>query len=185
MKTADHLFLGKSLSDAYMKSRSAFFRNAFILGNIFPDINLFTYLRGAVTRGKIRGHNYESSEKYIRKLTEKIHNKNRFNFWEYFRLGELVHYITDAFTFPHNECFGNSLKKHIEYEENLHKAFSKSGLITCNHLLEKLSLYERIAGLHAEYLQKAGTYLWDIEHIYKAVQITMNSVFMKYQRGTL
>lgn len=51
--------------------------------------------------------------------------------------------------------------------------------------LEKISLYERIAGLHAEYLQRVGTYLWDIEHIYQAVQITMNHYFMRYQSGTL
>ena len=185
MKTADHLFLGKALSDKYMKSCSVLSKKAFILGNIFPDINFFTYLRGVVSRGKVRGHNYESSEKCSRKLTQKIRNKNRFSFLGYFKLGELVHYITDAFTFPHNDCFGKNLKKHMEYEEKLHTAFSKSALIIYNYLPEKLSLFERIARLHAEYLPRAGTYLWDIEHIYRAVQITMNTVFIKYQRGTL
>ena len=82
MKTADHLFLGKALSDKYMKSCSVLSKKAFILGNIFPDINFFTYLRGVVSRGKVRGHNYESSEKCIRKLTQKIRNKNRFSFWD-------------------------------------------------------------------------------------------------------
>lgn len=71
----------------------------------------------------------------------------------------------------------------MEYEEKLHTAFSKSALIIYNYLPEKLSLFERIARLHAEYLPRAGTYLWDIEHIYRAVQITMNTVFIKYQRG--
>ena len=38
MKTADHLFLGKALSDKYMKSCSVLSKKAFILGNIFPCI---------------------------------------------------------------------------------------------------------------------------------------------------
>ena len=35
------------------------------------------------------------------------------------RVGEVVHYIADYFTFPHNEIYPGNLKDHCMYEKEL------------------------------------------------------------------
>ena len=38
-------------------------------------------------------------------------------------LGKLIHYIADAFTFPHNNVFKGNLVQHCKYENKLHQAY--------------------------------------------------------------
>lgn len=38
-------------------------------------------------------------------------------------LGKLIHYIADAFTFPHNNVFKRNLVQHCKYENKLHQAY--------------------------------------------------------------
>ena len=49
-------------------------------------------------------------------------------FWR--RAGEIMHYIADYFTFPHNKTFDGSLRQHNTYEKHLKnelKDFVESG----------------------------------------------------------
>ena len=39
--------------------------------------------------------------------------------WQYYTLGKLTHYLADAFTYPHNDHFSDSLMDHHRYESDL------------------------------------------------------------------
>ena len=65
----------------------------------------------------------------IRRLVENgLGEYNDRVFWR--RAGEIMHYIADYFTFPHNRTFDGSLRQHNTYEKHLKnelKAFVESG----------------------------------------------------------
>ena len=42
------------------------------------------------------------------------------NAWNCFALGATLHYLSDSFTFAHNEAFGENIQEHRRYEWGLH-----------------------------------------------------------------
>lgn len=117
MQTKDHYRLTKLLSQHIGLKRSK--RAAFILGNILPDINCLTYITNK-GKHKLNGHSFKSRINYMQNIWKK-RNKNSAGAW--FRFGEMLHYVTDSFTRPHNEEFTYSSKAHAAYELTLHKLF--------------------------------------------------------------
>jgi len=76
----------------------------FLLGNIFPDLNL-SYLW--------RRHEYQHSREYTRKMIEMLKKRP----WLFsFHLGILTHYICDYFCYPHSSSYDKGLVHHILYE---------------------------------------------------------------------
>ena len=120
MKTKDHKIMAKHLlncADIYIaKSLKA----AFILGNIEPDRNPFTYLRGSIKNQMLRGHNFDNSYESIVKLVRRIQLHGCTRMRDFYLLGKLTHYVADAFTFPHNKEFTGGLLEHCNYESTLH-----------------------------------------------------------------
>ena len=43
---------------------------------------------------------------------------------DFYRLGTLMHYLADAFTYPHTDAFCGDLQAHRAYERELHETFS-------------------------------------------------------------
>lgn len=126
MRTADHRRLGQYLLreiEEY-KNLPLLHKISFIWGNIEPDINYVTYLKGFSENKKFQGHNSQNGMKHIKKLTEKIEGKP-LNVITCYRAGKITHYIADAFTFPHNDGFTGNIKNHMSYERRLHCKFSQ------------------------------------------------------------
>ncbi|MGN0612903.1 MAG: zinc dependent phospholipase C family protein [Porcipelethomonas sp.] len=123
MKTRDHIILAEIMVKKYMQRIPQSCKNAFILGNAGPDLNLFSYLKGTFSAKPFMGHNYENSQKYMKKLINKLTGFKKPGVQYYYNLGVLVHYLADSFTFAHNSIFGNSIKGHSEYEYAIHKIF--------------------------------------------------------------
>lgn len=122
MQTKDHKLLADFLIANTTRNIHLLYKKAFIIGNVEPDVNLFTYLRGIFQEKKVRGHNYENILPIIKKEFRYLKNKKKFGIKEYYILGKLMHYIADIFTFPHNKLFNGSLLEHAKYEKNLHTA---------------------------------------------------------------
>lgn len=59
MQTRDHKVLAEFFVSEIGQELSAIYMKAFILGNIEPDKNLFTYLHGLVKGVKFHGHKSE------------------------------------------------------------------------------------------------------------------------------
>lgn len=98
-------------------------RRIFLIGCVQPDKNPATYLKGSLRGQWLRGHNYHNALPYIARLARRLESRKRLRLLDYYSLGKLIHYITDAFTSAHNQSFPKSLRIHREYEARLQEYF--------------------------------------------------------------
>ena len=119
MKSTSHRMLAHYFIDIYLFNYSASCKKAFSLGCVQPDKNPTTYLKGSLRSQWLRGHNWENAQRYIHKIANGLERKSRLNFIDYYKLGKLIHYTADAFTYAHNLHFQADLKAHRKYEQTL------------------------------------------------------------------
>lgn len=123
MRTKSHRQLGIYLSDRFLAQATTAERTAFLFGCMEPDWNPATYLKGSFDYQRLRGHNFSNAKDCIRHLSEELKNDAPGGVLYYYRMGKLTHYITDAFTYPHNDAFSGTLREHIQYEQILQEKF--------------------------------------------------------------
>jgi hypothetical protein len=56
-------------------------------------------------------------------LLSRLEKKEKLGLFDYYTLGKLIHYTTDAFTYAHNDTFPTALSDHREYEAALQDHF--------------------------------------------------------------
>ena len=123
MKTESHKLLGEYLINHCRSVNDWRYKKAFLWGCVEPDYNVLTYLKGSRSIQPFRGHNFKNAEHFILGMIGQLERTKRWGIKEYYRLGKLIHYISDAFTYPHNEHCSESLKGHLRYEGELHNSF--------------------------------------------------------------
>lgn len=123
MKGKCHLLIGDYMVRNYLECASDRSKWAFMLGCIEPDRNPATYFKGSIRCQWMRGHNWGNTQPYIYRLVRRLEKKNQFGLLDYYNMGKLIHYVTDAFTFAHNPEFGDDLKLHCQYEQELQDYF--------------------------------------------------------------
>lgn len=125
MKHKDHLLLAHTLMEAAPDVWDSRTRSrAFLLGNVLPDYNPFTYLRGFRQSRRMKGHNTLYSEKHIEKVIRKLRRNRLRSIADCYALGTLIHYLADSYTHPHTPAFRGSFHDHTDYENTLHRAFA-------------------------------------------------------------
>lgn len=169
MRTVDHGILGiyllrRTASAARIPIR---YKAAFLWGNIEPDLNYATYLKGFLRERVLRGHHFKQSCRRIRTLLQKT-EKDHLGILGYYRLGKLMHYLADAFTYPHNECFPGSIRQHVEYEHRMHRRFAalpeeipEAG----DRILSGVRPWELFRKRHEQYLERRKSEGDDIYYI--------------------
>ena len=101
---------------------------AFLYGSVEPDIILVSYLSGSMHGKSFHGHDYRNMSKRIQSVLARMQEGKGHGLVHSYRLGKLIHYIADSFTFPHNEMFHGSLRSHMLYEgELLHPSLTLRG----------------------------------------------------------
>lgn len=123
MRGNSHRCLGTYLADHYMPQIQPWKRRIFLIGCVQPDKNPATYLKGSLRGQWLRGHNYHNALPYITRLARRLESRRMLRLVDYYSLGKLIHYITDAFTSAHNQSFPKSLRIHREYEARLQEYF--------------------------------------------------------------
>lgn len=123
IKAQSHYALGRYLSKNYLQNIPANYIRAFHLGCIEPDKNPTTYLKGSIRSHFLRGHNWESSQRYMHRIARRLERRKKLRLTDYYTLGKLVHYTADAFTYAHNSTFSDGLPAHRQYETNLQQYF--------------------------------------------------------------
>ena len=123
MRGKSHRHLGRYLVRQYMPNTPKRYIRAFLLGCVEPDKNPATYLKGSFRSQWLRGHNYGNAQRYMRRISGRLEEKSRWNLLDYYKMGKLIHYTTDAFTYAHNESFGTKLSDHRAYEQELQDHF--------------------------------------------------------------
>jgi hypothetical protein len=124
LKTKGHKLIGRYLMENLQCLPAQRYKKAFLFGCIEPDYNPFTYLKGSRKARLLRGHNYSNAAPCILHTIKRLQKKQDWRIREYYQLGKLIHYITDAFTYAHNESFGKSIRGHRRYEFALHSYFA-------------------------------------------------------------
>ena len=180
MRTADHRRLGQYLLreiEEY-KTLPLLHKISFVWGNIEPDINYVTYLKGFSENKKFQGHHSQNGMKHIKKLTEKIEGKP-LNVITCYRAGKLTHYIADAFTFPHNDGFTGNIKNHMSYERRLHYKFSQyldKASFPFQVRTQESDPWTAFACMHARYISSRKTQTDDIEYMLRAAGQVLISI---------
>jgi hypothetical protein len=89
-------------------------RKAFCLGSILPDLT---------PKMVTSPHEFETSYEEIKEIVRDLVTAEFDEDWNervlWRRIGVVVHYIADYFTFPHNTSFDGNLKDHCMYESEM------------------------------------------------------------------
>ena len=125
MRGIDHKALGRFLLESgyIAPSISPLCRRMFLFGCIEPDINPLTYTRGSLRHRFLHGHNAANAKRHLRRIIRRMCRKGVHSPIQWFVFGAALHYITDSFTFVHNDIFEGTLGEHRTYEHALHPLF--------------------------------------------------------------
>lgn len=101
-------------------------KKSFYIGGLLPDcVPTFIYIK----------HNIDSTFNKVIKLIEQILvlDINSYTFWR--KLGCVMHYISDYFTYPHTKLFNGTFSEHNRYEKILKDTFKNNlNLIDKNNI---------------------------------------------------
>ena len=164
-------------------------KKAFYLGSILPDCK-----PSFLTEKHQFNGTFEKVQGYIRDLTENcvFEERDQRSYWR--RVGEVVHYIADYFTFPHNDHYPGNVKDHCYYERDLKfgmRAFLETEEaaqikehVAAYDSVEELTSY--IRSIHNSYMKLAHTVEEDIRYIVHACTTVVKSVMnmVSYAVGT-
>lgn len=168
MRKKSHILLARYLADQMPVAESLqSHRKAFCLGSILPDIR-----PSFVTKRHEYFGTIDEIQEKIRALVEQNPSECKERvYWRNF--GEVMHYMADYFTFPHNKTYTGSLLEHNKYEKilkNRLKAYIQTGAAetyACRamHFTSLADLIDFIKISHASYLRKTRNITEDINYI--------------------
>lgn len=161
-------------------------RKAFYLGSILPDCKP-SFLT--------QKHEFEGTFDIVRErifdlsLDAELILNNARAFMR--RLGEVIHYIADYFTYPHNQIYEGSLKDHCVYEKELKfrlREYVRSGEAFRNRIdVRKFETPEAVCsfirGAHAEYLERKHGVKEDCEFIVRICHQVVQAVLALANRA--
>lgn len=180
MRGKSHICLGQYLVQHYMQDVPTRYQKAFLLGCIEPDRNPATYFKGSLRHQWLRGHNYHNARRFMRIMAHRLEEKNSLGLFDYYTLGKLIHYTTDAFTYAHNHMFSTNLLDHKEYEDALQEHF-----LTYVRSDPQVSprnartIMEAIYSYHQEYCQLPVSIHTDSKYALRACCCVLAVLFMK------
>ena len=174
MQKRSHKLLASMLLESEHGFRAKRYELAFLFGSFQPDCNPLTYLKGSRRARKLRGHNFTNSRLYIESHIKLLQARTRWNIWQYYTLGKLTHYLADAFTYPHNEHYPESLIAHRQYEADLRQYLADYlENRTLRRANARQDLVDAISELHAQYMSTVTDMRRDVQFILRATQLLM------------
>ena len=184
MKKRSHALLASSLLRCENGFAAKRFEWAFLFGSFQPDCNPFTFLKGSLQAYKFRGHNYSNSQPYIVSRIAALQRRKQWTMWQYYTLGKLTHYLADAFTFPHNVNYPDSLIAHRQYEAELREylaAYLEQR--TMKREATRQNVIAAIQELHEQYMSDLADVRRDVQYILEATALLMAGCRPEYSAG--
>lgn len=174
MKKRSHKLLASALLQSQHGFSARRYELAFLFGSFQPDCNPLTYLKGSRRAYKLRGHNYSNSQPFIAKRIARLQRRSSWSIWQYYTLGKLTHYLADAFTYPHNENYPESLIAHRQYEDDL-RAYLAEYLQNRKLRRQQLctDLVTALEELHRQYMAAQADIQRDAQYILRATALLM------------
>ena len=171
MRTEDHSYLARKM--IAQLDIGPWQKAAFVLGNIEPDYNRFSYL-GKKKTYFANGHSYRCRRRQIIEFFERPYQNNVF-WWR--QAGIVFHYLTDSFSRPHNPEFGYRSAAHVEYEIALHE-IAQRAMRNNPWKIPKVdrTLKGWLERRHAHYMKRTKGIQDDCYYIYTTVMAVWNWV---------
>ena len=154
MRKKSHISLAKYIVNSLEEQELVKHKKAFYLGSILPDCKP-SFL---TVKHEMEG-TFPKLQQDLKDLLER-QQTSQINMRVFYRnLGEVIHYIADYFTFPHNPHYNGNLKDHCIYEKHLKyslKDYIQSGEAERN----RISIQETVKNLGSveaicEFIQNA------------------------------
>ena len=169
MQKRSHKLLASMLLQSQHGFAARRYELAFLFGSFQPDCNPLSYLKGSLRARKFRGHNFSNSQLYINAHIARLRQCRSWTTWQYYTLGKLTHYLADAFTFPHNDTYTDSLMAHRRYEHDLRLYLSsnldRTVLRPAEATADPAAAIDR---LHRQYLTATSDWQRDMRYILRA-----------------
>ncbi|MDD5804577.1 zinc dependent phospholipase C family protein [Blautia sp. HCP3S3_H10_1] len=168
MRKKSHILVARYLADQIPAAKSLqSHRKAFCLGSILPDIK-----PSFLTKKHEYFGTFEEIQNKMKTLIDSSPQEGKERvYWR--RFGEVMHYMADYFTFPHNKNFTGNLYEHNKYEKHLKnhlKRYIESGAAG-QIVIEPVSfdnfqeLVNYIQKVHERYLLKERNIAEDVQYI--------------------
>lgn len=166
MDKIGHLVMTESLAGNVHRTHKA----ALLLGSILPDLLVYTYLTG---------HTWEATLEQITSRMELLEEKGRGSCFSYLKLGWILHYVEDYFTYPHNTIFEGTISEHYAYEKKMTKwmregALEQMAVPVCKKLNSAAEVEDRLQELHEKYLSEEMCYENDTAYMRQMVSEILN-----------
>ncbi|MFP3155146.1 zinc dependent phospholipase C family protein [Lachnospiraceae bacterium ZAX-1] len=192
MRKKSHISLAVYIVGSLEEQELKKHKKAFYLGSILPDCKP-SFL---TTKHEIQG-TFSKVSADIKRLAD-VNNQAEINMRAFCRdLGQVIHYIADYFTFPHNAHYTGTFKDHCAYEEKLKKSlreYIKSGEAEKNkEMVRKLespdAICDFIQHAHALYMDLKTNVEEDCRLIvalcHQVVEAVLNLVHMQSSKLVL
>lgn len=179
MRKKSHISLARYIVETIGLEELSAHKKAFYLGSILPDCKPSFLTK----RHEING-TFDDVKRYILDMTTFCDVKAR-NSRVYFRdLGQVIHYIADYFTFPHNDIYQGSIKDHCAYEKQLKytlNEYIQSGEAEKNKREVKKfktpeALLDYVLKTHEEYLKVKKSVIEDCKYIVRICHTVVEGV---------
>lgn len=178
MRKKSHISLAQYIVYSLNETELVKHRKAFYIGSILPDCK-----PSFLTKRHEFNGTFDEIKEEIGRLTSMEYKQNFRSFCR--DVGQVIHYIADYFTFPHNAIYEGNLKDHCRYEKHLKIALStyikKKELEKAEpfpmlfYTPQALCMF--IRERHQEYLQLRHTLQEDCSYIVSLCQQVVHSLF--------
>ena len=180
MRKKSHILLARYLADQMSAASSLqSHRKAFCLGSILPDIR-----PSFITKRHEYFTTFDQVKESMRRLAATTpEQSNERVYWR--RFGEVIHYMADYFTFPHNKTYKGNLAAHNSYEAELKNRLRECILSgAADSQLEEAKQFESFEELveyirerHAYYLESPRCIADDIRFILRVCYQVVQGIF--------
>jgi len=185
LRKKSHISLARYIVTSLDTQELTKHKKAFYLGSILPDCKP-TFL---TTKHEFSG-TFDKVKEDIKKLTvaSEMNISNHRAYWR--NVGQVIHYIADYFTFPHNSHYEGSLKDHCVYEEHLKlglREYIRSGDAKRNIgkfiKFETLdALFQFIKEAHEDYLKFKRSVQEDCKYIVNLTHQVVQSIVYLFEK---
>lgn len=179
MRKKSHISLAGQIMDSLELEDVFDYKLPFYIGSIWPDCR-----PSFVTTPHKFDITYHDIEKKLSQFVSNYNPETGMNIRHCAKLGVIIHYIADYFTFPHNNHYEGNVKDHCYYERDLKhelKAFLATEeaskvkeQVAAYDSVEELSSY--IQSIHNSYMRLMHTVEEDIRYIVHVCTTVVKSV---------
>jgi hypothetical protein len=184
MRKKSHIALAKGVVEGLSVQDVFAHRLVFYMGSIWPDcIPSFIVKRHCVAQTLDIWN--KRLDKFILKYKKTGKPLDKLSLLSTWRLGIVLHYVADYFTFPHNEHYEGNMKEHCAYEEILKRRMRSyvADITADSHISEvrilpdKKHLEEFIMLKHSQYMNIDGNVDTDCRYAVLACMTVVATLF--------